>query len=110
MVLNNMSNWFFLQFPLAFLPVQKCDDNVNVSATMSSSQSGCSSFEIEWEAMDHCGKTSSVTQKVSFSDKTPPMLVDDAPPATTLSCGQSLPQEVWLTFSDNCGEVRRAMI
>jgi hypothetical protein len=83
-------------------PVATDDCSLAVSVTgVASDLNKCEPVSITWTATDDCDKSSSVNQKVVFTDVTPPAVSGGKPTDVTIGCGQ-FPEEEKLVFFDFC--------
>jgi hypothetical protein len=83
-------------------PVATDDCSPAVSVTgVASDFNKCEPVSIMWTASDDCNKSSSVSQKVLFTDATPPAIAGGKPTDLTVGCGQ-FPEEEKLLFWDYC--------
>ena len=71
----------------AFVPDASCPNEGSITNT--------------WTATDECGKTTTDTQVITFSDTDPPVLIG-IPADITISCDASNPGAQGVTATDNC--------
>ena len=82
-----------------------CDEEVNVLFTENETGGSCQDRRIirTWTAMDDCGNTVSLSQRITVDDNIAPVL-SGVPNNETIECSNLIPTAPDVTATDNCDE------
>ena len=93
--------------PVMLTANDTCEGDITVSPVPDQTEGDCDNDFVmtrTWTFTDACGNSSSVTQKITVKDTTPPT-VDVVPTDTLVACEGDVPPPPVVTATDNCDEV-----